>query len=73
MLIVVGIALFYYILQSFFTAYHLIRFGIGPRPKAMALIFIMGSVILLALAIVSWINIDIYPLGNWFNGTWRII
>jgi hypothetical protein len=39
-----GILLFWTL--SFFINYHLVRFGIGTKPKRMSFIFFMGSIIL---------------------------
>jgi len=42
-----AIAIFW--LLSFFVLYHLIRFGVGTKPKQLALIYLLGSVFLNAL------------------------
>ena len=41
-----------YWIQAFFIIYHLIRFGIGPKPKIIAMIFFVGS-IFLTLVVVT--------------------
>lgn len=47
-LILGGIIFIAYWANAFFLMYHLMRFGIGPRPKLLALIFFIGSLILFA-------------------------
>ena len=44
--------------QAFFIIYHLTRFGIGPRPKFMALLFFVGSILLFMGVIVSYQRVD---------------
>lgn len=36
----------FYWIYSFFIVYHLVRFGIGAKPKIIAFIFMMGSLLL---------------------------
>ncbi|OGN00308.1 MAG: hypothetical protein A2736_00865 [Candidatus Yanofskybacteria bacterium RIFCSPHIGHO2_01_FULL_41_27] len=36
----------FYWIYSFFIVYHLVRFGIGTKPKFIAFIFMMGSLLL---------------------------
>ncbi|MFA6297378.1 MAG: hypothetical protein WC629_02335 [Candidatus Paceibacterota bacterium] len=48
---VVGIILFW--LNAFTILYHLIRFGIGTRPKQASLIFLIGSLVLFVFAITT--------------------
>jgi hypothetical protein len=48
LLILVGILFVVYWVNAFFLMYHLVRFGIGPRPKLLALIFFIGSIVLFA-------------------------
>lgn len=57
-LIVAILASFIFWLQSFFILYHLIRFGIGTRPKQLALIFFGGSLGLFFLTTVAYFFID---------------
>ena len=54
--ILVAVGFIYYIIQSFFIIYHLTRFGIGPKPKLLALIFVAGSCIFLFLAAIIWVQ-----------------
>ena len=46
----------------FIILYHLTRFGIGVQPKRFAAVFLLGSVILSGVAIISFMNIDINQL-----------
>jgi hypothetical protein len=60
-LIILGI-LFWY---SFSIIYHLIRFGVGRKPKIIALIFFIGSIILFNIALnaynqVIWLELIQY-------------
>lgn len=52
------LAAFLFALHAFFILYHLIRFGIGTRPKQGALIFFIGSVFLFILLGIAYLNID---------------
>jgi hypothetical protein len=56
--ILIGIAFLFYWMQVFFIVYHLVRFGIGPAPKLMALIFFTGSALLLGMAFILYSRID---------------
>ena len=57
-----------YWLAAFFIIYHLVRFGIGPRPKLLAFIFVIGSAILFGLVITSYTTINVADLGQlWTN------
>lgn len=44
-----------YWIEAFFIIYHLIRFGVGPRPKIFAMIFFIGSAVLF-MAFISAYN-----------------
>ena len=44
-------------LHSFFVLYHLIRFGIGTRPKQAALVFFVISLVLFLLFALAFIGI----------------
>ncbi|MBP9821963.1 MAG: hypothetical protein KBC81_00730 [Candidatus Pacebacteria bacterium] len=48
-----------YWVPSFFVTYHLTRFGIGIRPKLIALIFFGGSVIFFTLFVISINRLDL--------------
>ena len=45
---VVFISLVYWV-PAFFLFYHLVRFGIGTRPKQIAFVFMIGSVIIFSI------------------------
>lgn len=45
-------------IYSFFVLYHLIRFGIGTKPKQVALIYFVGSGILFLIFTASFLLID---------------
>lgn len=42
-----------YWVQTFVILYHLIRFGVGTRPKQAALVFFLGSLTLFLLLILA--------------------
>ncbi len=44
--ILAGIVIVVVWVNAFFIVYHLTRFGIGPRPKLLAFIFMVGAVVL---------------------------
>lgn len=46
-------AMLIYWIGAFVIIYHLIRFGVGSAPKAMAFVFFIGSVILGLAAAVA--------------------
>ncbi len=48
LLIAAGIFFAVFWVQAYFLMYHLTRFGIGPRPKLLAFIFLVGSLVLFA-------------------------
>ena len=58
---VVFFSLIYWV-PSFFIIYHLTRFGIGTRPKLIALIFFIGSIILFSIFIISASRLDLSGL-----------
>ena len=53
------LALLIYSIGAFVILYHLIRFGVGTQPKAVAFIFFTGSVILVLFASVLYINLTL--------------
>jgi hypothetical protein len=57
-LLIFLLATFLFTLHAFFILYHLIRFGIGTRPKQAALIFFMGCVFLFISLGIAYLNID---------------
>lgn len=54
------VILILYWINTFFILYHLIRFGIGTRPKQVALGFFAGSLGLFILLIVVAVGIIIF-------------
>ncbi|MEK7217461.1 MAG: hypothetical protein AAB374_01640 [Patescibacteria group bacterium] len=60
---IVFISLVYWI-PAFFIVYHLTRFGIGSRPKFIALVFLVGSVILFSLFIIGASQFDLSVLAQ---------
>ncbi len=46
-------------LQTFFILYHLMRFGIGTRPKQAALICLIGSISIFFLFIVGFVFLSL--------------
>ena len=60
--ILVGFVLFVYWGVTFFTLYHLTRFGIGVQPKKFAALFLMGSIVFSATAIIFFMKVDINSL-----------
>lgn len=56
--ILFGILFLFYWLQVFFIIYHLVRFGIGPAPKLMALIFFTGAALLVGITFIAYSRID---------------
>lgn len=49
---------FLYWLFSFVIIYHLVRFGVGTKPKRVAAVFLLGVVILFTLNILCFVNLD---------------
>ena len=60
---IVFLTLVYWI-PAFFIVYHLTRFGISSRPKFIALLFFIGSVILFSLFIVGVSQLDLSVLAQ---------
>ncbi len=52
-LILILIIFALYLWYVFSIIYHLIRFGIGAKPKLLALVFFIGSVLLFVLALFA--------------------
>lgn len=57
-----GFGFLVYWVVAFVILYHLSRFGVGTQPKKFAAIFLFGSVILSAAAIIFYMNIDLGSL-----------
>ncbi|MGD0976685.1 MAG: hypothetical protein ABR875_00075 [Minisyncoccia bacterium] len=66
--IILAIVIFGYWIYAFFIIYHLVRFGIGVRPKIFALIFFFGSMALFMLAISAFNQIDLSAVSLHFSG-----
>ncbi|OGM04970.1 hypothetical protein A2715_00620 [Candidatus Woesebacteria bacterium RIFCSPHIGHO2_01_FULL_39_32] len=49
----------FYWLMSFFILYHLIRFGIGTKPKQLSFIFLFGSIVLTLIVTILFINLNL--------------
>ncbi len=47
-----------YLWFVFIIIYHLIRFGVGTKPKMLALIFFLGSILLLVLTLFAFSQIN---------------
>jgi len=47
-----------YLWYTFAIVYHLIRFGVGTKPKRMALIFFVGSFILFSATVIFYLKIN---------------
>ena len=56
--ILFALVLVFYLWYTFSIVYHLIRFGVGTKPKTTALIFLIGSFLLFTLAIITYLRID---------------
>lgn len=54
-----GLVLVIYWGFSFFIVYHLVRFGIGPKPKFFALVFFLGSICLFLIAYRNFTILDL--------------
>jgi len=61
------IVILIYWLHAFFIIYHLVRFGIGVKPKIYALIFFLGSMLLFMIAMFMYGQIDFSTLSFKFN------
>jgi len=57
-LILFLLVLGFYLWYTFIIVYHLIRFGVGTKPKNTALIFLIGSFVLFSLAVITYLQID---------------
>ena len=58
-LIAVAIALGIFWILAFINLYHLVRFGVGRAPKVAAFIFFMGSLVLMIVVLMSWLNLSL--------------
>jgi hypothetical protein len=62
------IVLVFYIGYTFAIVYHLIRFGIGTKPKVAALVFFVGSMLLLILLFFTYYQLDSEILNKLLSG-----
>ncbi len=53
----IGSIVFYWGM-TFFVLYHLIRFGIGTKPKRLSFIFLLGSIFLTLISTIMFLLID---------------
>lgn len=49
---------------AFFILYHLLRFGVGVKPKIVGVIFILGSIVLFGLSIIFSFGLDFGVIFN---------
>ena len=47
-----------FLLYGFFIFYHFIRFGVGGRPKVLALIFFIGACFFSAIVLAAYQKVD---------------
>ncbi|MDD5750354.1 MAG: hypothetical protein PHU56_01750 [Candidatus Pacebacteria bacterium] len=47
-----------FLLYGFFIFYHFIRFGVGGKPKILALVFFIGACFLSAITLVAYQKVD---------------
>jgi hypothetical protein len=62
---VVFISLVYWV-PAFFLFYHLTRFGIGTRPKQIAFVFMIGSVVIFSVFMIALSQVD-------FSSTFQLL
>jgi hypothetical protein len=63
-LILLAVSICFYVAYVFAILYHLIRFGIGAKPKLTALIFFAGSVLLLMIILGTYNVLDIGAIAS---------
>ncbi len=57
--ILLSLGLAVYWTNAFFVIYHLTRFGVGPKPKILALVFFAGSFALFGVVAVLYSRTDL--------------
>ncbi len=57
-LVIFLIILAIYLWYGFSIIYHLIRFGVGVKPKILALVFFLGSFVLFTILLALYRQID---------------
>ena len=67
--IAIGFVVLIYFVYVFLIQYHLIRFGVGIRPKMTAVIFLFGSAILLIPVIIFYIKFDVHDFIQAVSGS----
>jgi hypothetical protein len=60
--ILVGIGYLLFWLMVFTILYHLVRFGVGTKPKRFAAAFFLGSILLFSASFVLYLNLDLANL-----------
>jgi hypothetical protein len=56
-----------YWVHTFFIMYHLMRFGIGVKPKIFALTFFVGSMLLFMVAVFFYNQVDLSAISLKFD------
>lgn len=65
--VIFGLVFLIYWIYAFFIIYHLVRFGIGTKPKIIAFIFFIGSAFLFMQLIYLFNQVDLKTVLNNFN------
>lgn len=65
-LVIFAFALALYFIYTFIIVYHLTRFGIGTKPKLAALVFFVGTLVLLMIFFAVYGSLDIQLIQNSF-------
>jgi len=61
LILVAVVLLIVFWIHAFVILYHLIRFGVGPIPKQVSLIFFIGSFILFMFPVLAILSIIFTP------------
>ena len=64
-----GLVLLVYWFVVFFIVYHLLRFGIGVKPKLVAFVFFIGSVVLVFPTLVFFQQVDFQEVVRSLTGS----
>lgn len=65
-LVIFAFALALYFIYTFIIVYHLTRFGIGTKPKLAALVFFVGTLVLLMIFFTVYGSLDVQAIGDNF-------
>ncbi|MEK7507352.1 MAG: hypothetical protein AAB585_02300 [Patescibacteria group bacterium] len=65
-LVIFAFALVLYFVYTFIIVYHLTRFGIGTKSKLAALIFFVGTLVLLMIFFTIYASLDTQAIGDNF-------